>query len=292
MLGRVGSRASHPCDFVRSDNGAGVLRWVSHDEDICPFCQPRESMHDDIGSSLTSVRAVSTFARSCSVRVGEVEINFDCSSSFHFEDEGTGSFVSTATVCDHACSDAGFEHSHGEAIHAGGPTHLPKATDWARFQSCEFNFGGALDDQPLWIRRAAAKLHRTSHVRLALCTPWLPPLLVDLRALDLHESSLAALSLCFATGAPIVEISIAVDGTGSSHDTCVPAWSFNAVALCVDGSTFFLGVAGGRVQIDSRALRFRRRLSGDQQHRRAFCNHLGAVVGASAAPVSNHISYV
>jgi hypothetical protein len=83
-----------------------------------------------------------------------------------------------------------------------------------------------------------------------LSREWMPPLMRDLRALDLHVSTRYALGHTASSQVAARTVVIAVDGSGSCSGTNAPAWSFNAVACNRDGTTSFLGIAGGRVQLD------------------------------------------
>ena len=60
---------------------------------------------------------------------------------------------------------------------------------------------------------------------------WMPPLLTDLRALDLHVSTQYALSFMVAPEVPLSKVVVAVDGTGLIQDGVRPAWSFCAIAI-------------------------------------------------------------
>ena len=103
-----------------------------------------------------------------------------------------------------------------------------------------------------WLRDVMPRLP-ASGVVASLIAHWFPPLMCDLRALDLHVATEYALSLCHGSSGPVSQVVVAVDGTGGHRKGEDAAWSFNALAQHADGATTFLGVAGARVQVDGAA---------------------------------------
>ena len=210
---------THPCDFVRTDDGAGVLNWLFHDEQACPACRSHAASSGRRTIWLQYLIPASVLGP------GELSLA-QCIPA---------SDVPTFLDLDASAYDHGSDgHSGGASAFRGGPAHDGRSDPCTgQFKQFEGGHGDAaqcsrattsLDDcTNQFANTFPQRLFQSEHMQLfghaglqSLMSEWFAPLFDRIDTLELHPATRAALLLCVPWCPAARAVHIFTDGSGGT----------------------------------------------------------------------------